>query len=47
MGKKLFIQFGKVVNMFALLMVFQSANSTCVWVFHQPKFPDDAEKYIK
>lgn len=27
--------------------VIKSANSTCVWVAHQPQFPKEAECYSK
>lgn len=37
----------KSVNVLALLLVIQTANSACIWVAHQPKFPDEGNKYKK
>lgn len=36
-----------ILNNMALAMVIQSANSACTWIFHQPEFPKEAEKYKK
>ena len=36
-----------ILNNLVLLTVIQSANSACTWIFHQPKFPKEAEKYKK
>lgn len=33
------------VNAMAVMMVMQTANSACVWIAHQPEFPDAAKKY--
>ncbi|MBQ5561027.1 MAG: cyclic lactone autoinducer peptide [Lachnospiraceae bacterium] len=33
------------VNLLALMLVMQTANSACIWVAHQPEFPKEAEKY--
>ena len=49
MKKKIF-NFAKVfsaLNALALMVVAQSANAACLWVFHQPKFPETAKKYSK
>lgn len=35
------------INVLALLLVKQTANSSCAWVFHQPEFPDEANKFKK
>lgn len=35
----------KLINCIALAVVICSANSTCAFYFHQPKFPDTANKY--
>lgn len=35
------------LNHLTLAMVVQSANSACTWIFHQPEFPKEAEKYKK
>ncbi len=34
----------KCLNVLALLLVIQTANSACIWVAHQPKFPEVANK---
>lgn len=36
-----------VLNSLALKMVCQSANSACAWVYHQPEFPDAANRFKK
>ena len=33
------------VNAMALFLVYQTANATCMWLFHQPEFPKEAEKF--
>lgn len=30
------------MNLLALAMVVATANSACVWYFHQPEFPEEA-----
>lgn len=35
------------VNALAMMMVVQTANSACVWMIHQPEFPEGAKKYNK
>jgi cyclic lactone autoinducer peptide len=35
------------VNMLALLLVKQTANASCAWMFHQPEFPEGANKFKK
>lgn len=35
------------LNSLALLLVSQSANQACAWFFHQPKFPEGANKFKK
>lgn len=47
MLKKLYSKMGTIVNCLALLLVVQSANTACGWIVHQPKFPEDANKYKK
>lgn len=41
--------FGKTVmnclNVLALFLVMQTANSACIWVAHQPEFPEAANKF--
>lgn len=36
-----------VLNSLALVLVSLSANSACAWVYHQPEFPDAANKLKK
>lgn len=35
------------VNCIALALVVQTANAACIWIFHQPKFPEEARKYSR
>lgn len=35
----------EIVNILAIILVRQTANSSCAWVFHQPEFPDEANKF--
>ena len=35
----------KCLNVLALLLVMQTANSACIWVAHQPEFPEAANKF--
>lgn len=35
----------KGLNVLALLLVMQTANSACIWVAHQPEFPKAANKF--
>ena len=34
------------VNAMAIMMVVQTANSACIWVVHQPEFPEEARKFL-
>ena len=36
-----------LINSLALFTVIQTANSTCLFCFHQPEFPKEAKKYVK
>ena len=36
-----------VVNSLALMLVVYTANVCCIWVFHQPEFPEAANKFKK
>ena len=45
--KKLLPKIGALANCMALVLVMQSANTACGWIVHQPKFPEDANKYKK
>lgn len=40
-------KFFGVLNAMALMVVMQTANAACVWVFHQPEFPEAANKFKK
>lgn len=35
----------KGLNALALLLVMQTANSACIWMAHQPEFPEAANKF--
>lgn len=35
------------LNGIARILTAQSANSACAWMFHQPKFPESANKFKK
>lgn len=35
----------KCLNVLALVLVIQTANSACIWVAHQPEFPREADKF--
>lgn len=37
----------KLLNCLSLKLVARSANSACVWYFHQPEFPEEANKFKK
>ena len=45
--KKLYSKIGVLANCLALLLVIQSANTARGWIVHQPKFPEEADKYKK
>lgn len=36
--------FFNVINVIALCLAVLSANSTCVWVHHQPKVPEGLQR---
>jgi len=36
-----------LMNLCALAAVVQTVNMACVWVQHQPKVPEAAQKYKK
>lgn len=40
-------KFWGVVNSLALLMVVANFQQCCYWFLHQPKLPEEAEKYRK
>lgn len=37
----------KMCNALALKFVASTANSACLWLCHQPKFPEAANKFKK
>ena len=41
------MMFGSVFAAFALMIATISANSTCMWITHQPKLTDDVKKLRK
>lgn len=45
--KKYIIKFGGVIASLALMITAINANSTCMFVAHQPKLPKGAEKLRK
>lgn len=47
MKSKIFRKLGDVANFIALMLVVQSANTACVWIFHEPFFPKEANKFKK
>ena len=36
-----------ILNSLALVLVSLSANSACAWVYHQPEFPETANRFKK
>lgn len=34
-----------VMNYLALVLVAQTANAACLWIFYQPEFPKEAKKF--
>lgn len=47
MKKTRMLKFLQVFNAIALAAVIQSANSACIFYYHQPAFPKAADKYRK
>lgn len=37
----------KLTNLLAVVLMISTVNSTCHWIHHQPKVPEDAKKYRK
>lgn len=35
----------KCLNLVAMVLVMQTANSACIWVAYQPEFPEEAYKF--
>lgn len=42
---KFLINFFTTINCLVLTLVAQTANTTCIWIFHQPEFPKTAQRY--
>ena len=38
-------KFIKITNDIALNLAKQNVNSACIWVFHQPEVPEEANKF--
>ncbi len=36
-----------IFNSLVLIFVAHMANTTCVWTFHQPEFPEEAKKFSR
>lgn len=34
-----------IMNCLALMLVVHTASVCCIWVFHQPEFPEAANKF--
>ena len=34
-------------NALAMGLVIQTANSACIWLIHQPEFPEEAKKFSR
>lgn len=41
----IFVKLLSLFNCLALMLVIQSANTACLWNFHQPEFPEEAIQY--
>lgn len=37
----------KLLKGLAVLLVVQTANSACIWIAHQPQFPEVANRFKK
>ncbi|MDY3021898.1 MAG: cyclic lactone autoinducer peptide [Oliverpabstia sp.] len=44
LNKVLGVKLWSAVNAIALVLAVMSVNSTCVWVHHQPKIPDELKR---
>lgn len=45
--KKALMKFSGVIASLALMVTVMNANTTCIWLIHQPKLPKGAEKLRK
>lgn len=45
--KNLLVKLLGIFNCLALILVAQSANLACLWAFHQPEFPEAANRFKK
>jgi len=45
--KNIFMKIVGLVNCLALVLVAQTANTACIWTFHQPEFPEAANRFKK
>ena len=44
---KSLVKFMGIVNTLALVLVAQTANSTCAWILGQPEEPDEVKRMRK
>ncbi len=47
MKKNIIYRILGMMNCLALMLVAHTANVCCIWVFHQPEFPEAANKFKK
>lgn len=45
--KKVTFKIGRIVASLALMVTALNVNSTCMYLIHQPKLPEGAEKLYK
>lgn len=45
--KKIFLSFGRLVASFSFIVTLLNTNTTCLFLAHQPKLPQGAEKLSK
>ena len=36
-----------VANVLAMVLVIQTSNAACLWMFNQPEYPEEAKKYSR
>lgn len=36
-----------VANVLAMVLVIQTSNAACLWMFNQPEYPEEARKYCR
>ncbi|MBQ9610588.1 MAG: cyclic lactone autoinducer peptide [Lachnospiraceae bacterium] len=35
------------INVLAMILVIQTSNAACLWMFNQPEYPEEAKKYSR